>query len=49
MANELFDKLEDMGAEAEDTLERLMGDEELYRNICGSCLKIKILLNCEKL
>lgn len=30
MANELFDKLEDMGAEAEDTLERLMGDEELY-------------------
>lgn len=27
---ELFDKLEDMGAEVEDTLDRLMGDEEMY-------------------
>ena len=30
MGKVLFDKLEDMGAEIEDTLERLMGDEELY-------------------
>ena len=28
--DELFDKLEDMGAEVEDTLDRLMGDEEMY-------------------
>lgn len=27
----LFEKLEDMGAEVEDTLDRLMGDEELYK------------------
>lgn len=26
----LLEKLEDMGAEAEDTLDRLMGDEDLY-------------------
>lgn len=31
MMNEtLLEKLEDMGAEVEDTLDRLMGDEELY-------------------
>ena len=30
MNDELFDKMEDMGAEVEDTLDRLMGDEELY-------------------
>ncbi|NCB93349.1 MAG: Hpt domain-containing protein [Clostridia bacterium] len=30
MNNALFEELEDMGAEVEDTLERLMGDEELY-------------------
>lgn len=30
MNEELFDKLEDMGAEIEDTLDRLMGDEDLY-------------------
>lgn len=30
MANSLLDKLEDMGAEVEDTLDRLMGDEEMY-------------------
>jgi len=30
MENELLDKLEDMGAEVEDTLDRLMGDEEMY-------------------
>lgn len=30
MSKELLDKLKDMGAEVEDTLERLMGDEELY-------------------
>lgn len=30
MKNTLLEKLEDMGAEVEDTLERLMGDEELY-------------------
>lgn len=28
--NAFFEELEDMGAEVEDTLERLMGDEELY-------------------
>ncbi|MDD3369731.1 MAG: Hpt domain-containing protein [Lachnospiraceae bacterium] len=28
--SELLDKLEDMGAEVEDTVDRLMGDEELY-------------------
>lgn len=27
---ELFERLEDMGAEVEDTLDRLMGDEEMY-------------------
>lgn len=30
MENALLEKMEDMGAEVEDTLERLMGDEELY-------------------
>lgn len=30
MSNQLFDRLEDMDAEVEDTLDRLMGDEELY-------------------
>lgn len=30
MNDDLFDRLEDMGAEVEDTLERLMGDKELY-------------------
>lgn len=30
MENKLLEKLEDMGAEVEDTLERLMGDEEMY-------------------
>ena len=30
MNEELLDRLEDMGAEVEDTLDRLMGDEELY-------------------
>ncbi len=30
MDQELLDKLEDMDAEVEDTLERLMGDEEMY-------------------
>ena len=29
-SKQLLEKLEDMGAEVEDTLERLMGDEELY-------------------
>lgn len=28
--NELFEKLEDMGAEVEDTLDRLADDEEMY-------------------
>lgn len=28
--NPILEKLEDMGAEVEDTLERLMGDEEMY-------------------
>ncbi|MDD3410606.1 MAG: Hpt domain-containing protein [Eubacteriales bacterium] len=35
MANEMLDRLEDMGAEVEDTLERLMGDEAFY----VECLK----------
>lgn len=30
MNADLLEKLEDMGAEVEDTLDRLMGDEELY-------------------
>ena len=30
MMNELLNKLEDMDVEVEDTLDRLMGDEELY-------------------
>ena len=30
MDNDLLDKLEDMGAEVDDTLDRLMGDEEMY-------------------
>ncbi len=30
MDNDLLDRLEDMGAEVEDTLDRLMGDEEMY-------------------
>lgn len=30
MDKALFEKLEDMGAEVEDILDRLMGDEELY-------------------
>ena len=30
MQDELLDKLEDMGAEVDDVLDRLMGDEELY-------------------
>lgn len=30
MDSSLLDKLEDMGAEVEETLDRLMGDEELY-------------------
>ncbi|MDD2972947.1 MAG: Hpt domain-containing protein [Lachnospiraceae bacterium] len=30
MDGSLLEKLEDMGAEVEDTLERLMGDEEMY-------------------
>lgn len=30
MDTELLERLEDMGAEVEDTLDRLMGDEELY-------------------
>lgn len=30
MDEALFDKLEDMGAEVDDTLDRLMGDEEMY-------------------
>lgn len=30
MSEELFDKLRDMDAEVDDTLDRLMGDEEMY-------------------
>ncbi len=30
MNEELLDRLEDMGAEVEDTLDRLMGDEDMY-------------------
>ncbi len=30
MNDRLFDKLEDMGAEVDDTLDRLMGDEDMY-------------------
>lgn len=30
MNHPLLERLEDMGAEAEETLERLMGDEEMY-------------------
>lgn len=30
MDSQVYDRLEDLGAEIDDTLDRLMGDEELY-------------------
>ncbi|MDD3204764.1 MAG: hypothetical protein PHS74_03360 [Lachnospiraceae bacterium] len=30
MSRELFERLEEMDVEVKDTIERLMGDEELY-------------------
>lgn len=48
MRDELFEKLEDMGAEVEDTLDRLMGDEELYLEYLTKLPENENIINLRK-
>lgn len=48
MDEDLLDKLEDMGAEVEDTLDRLMGDEELYLEYLNKFPENENIINLRK-
>lgn len=48
MDTEIFDKLEDMGAEIEDTLDRLMGDEDMYMEYLQKIPQNENIVNLRK-